>query len=186
MQATQQLREEHEGIKVVLAVLEHLAGEMRQGRAVKTEHLEQILDFLRTFADRCHHGKEEDELFPALANIGIPVEGGPIGMMLIEHTEGREYICGMGEALARLHAGESAHEAFARNARGYVDLLRAHINKENMVLFVMAEMHLPVAEDARLTAAFARIEQERIGAGVHERYHAMIHALRNEYLQKAA
>jgi len=186
MYATQQLRDEHEGIKVMLTVLEHLAGEMRAGRAVNITHLEQIVDFLRTFADRCHHGKEEEHLFPAFNAAGLPSEGGPVGVMLQEHTLGRGHIRGMVEALERLQAGEHAGEEFARHAQDYVDLLRAHIDKENNILFVMAERILPPQVHARLAESFEAIEQERIGPGEHERYHELIHTLRDTYLPKAA
>ncbi|MHB0936650.1 MAG: hemerythrin domain-containing protein [Armatimonadota bacterium] len=186
MYATQQLRDEHEGIKTVLTVLEHLAGEMRLGRSVHAGHLEQIIDFLRTFADACHHGKEEEHLFPALNAAGLPSEGGPVGVMLHEHTLGRGHIRGMADALERLQAGEDAGDDFARHAQAYVDLLRAHIDKENDILFTMAENILPPPVQARLAERFETIERERIGPGEHERYHELIHSLRETYLQKAA
>ena len=186
MFATQALRDEHEGILVMLDVLEHLAVDLQQGRPVNREHLAQLLDFLRTFADACHHGKEEDLLFPALVAAGLPAQGGPIGVMLSEHTQGREYIRGMAAALAKMSAGENADTEFSQHALGYVELLRAHIRKENMILFSLAEQHLPPAEHARLTRAFAEAEATKIGPGVHERYHAMIRQFRDRYLPAAA
>jgi len=186
MYATQQLRDEHEGIKTMLTVLEHLAGELRMGRSVNVGHLEQIVDFLRIFADKCHHGKEEEHLFPALTRAGLPSEGGPVGVMLHEHTLGRGHIQGMRAALDHLQAGEDAGEEFARHALAYVELLRAHIDKENNILFNMAEHILPPTEHARLTECFEAIEQERIGPGTHERFHELMHSLRETYLRKAA
>ena len=186
MYATQQLRDEHEGIKTVLTVLEHLAGEMAMGRSVQIGHLAQIVDFLRTFADACHHGKEEEHLFPALNAAGLPGEGGPVGVMLHEHTLGRAHIRGMVEALEQLQAGEDAGEDFARHALAYVELLRAHIDKENNILFTMAEHILPPPVHVRLAESFDTIEQERIGPGEHERWHEFIHTLSETYLQKAA
>lgn len=186
MYATQQLRDEHEGIKTMLTVLEHLAGEMAMGRSVHVGHLTQIVDFLRTFADACHHGKEEEHLFPALNAAGLPSEGGPVSVMLHEHTLGRAHIRGMNEALERLQAGEDAGGDFARHAQAYVELLRAHIDKENNILFTMAEHILLPTVHARLAECFDAIERERIGAGKHESYHALIHELSETYLQKAA
>jgi hemerythrin-like domain-containing protein len=182
MYATQQLREEHEGILVVLDVLEHLGREVALGRPVETADLARILDFLRTFADRCHHGKEEDLLFPALEVAGLPSQGGPIGVMLAEHTEGRAHIRGMADALARHPVGT----AFADHALAYVRLLRAHIDKENGVLFMMTERMLPATVHAALIDAFAHVEVDKIGPGVHEQYHALIEELQARYLQQAA
>jgi hemerythrin-like domain-containing protein len=186
MYATTQLRNEHEGILVILAVLEQIAETSQHGQVVDLADLDAILDFLRTFADRCHHGKEEDFLFPALVAMGLPAEGGPIGVMLAEHAQGRAYIREMGEALARLHAGEDGISLFATSALGYAELLRAHIAKENQILFMMAEHNLAPHIHEQLGQAFERIEEERIGAGAHERYHTLIHALQDKYLKTAA
>ncbi|HOF87500.1 MAG TPA: hemerythrin domain-containing protein [Armatimonadota bacterium] len=186
MYATDQLRAEHEGITVMLSVLERLADDVSAGRAVNLDHLAQVLDFLRTFADACHHGKEEELLFPALGRAGLPAEGGPVGVMLLEHTQGRAYIRGMADALEALRAGTGGATSFAKNAYGYVQLLRAHIDKENDILFVMAERLLPPAVHAQLIGEFETVEQERIGDGVHERYHALIHELEAIYLRRAA
>lgn len=183
MYATQELRDEHEGILVMLDVLERLADDAAQGRAVNLEHAGQVLDFLRTFADRCHHGKEEDLLFPALEAKGFPRDGGPTGVMLAEHAEGRAHIRAMGEALDQMRAGRGGEREFAAHARAYVHLLRAHIEKENMVLFAMAERALSPEDHERLAREFARVEAERIGPGVHECYHELIHTLQDIYLK---
>lgn len=183
MYATQDLRDEHEGIKIALAVLDRLANDLEAGKTVDTGDAEELVDFLRTFADRCHHGKEEDLLFPSLEKAGIPKEGGPIGVMLTEHTHGRDYIKAMSEALPMLRQNDpAARSQFASAAHGYAQLLRDHIAKENTVLFNMAEKFLPPEEHTRLKEGFDRIEEERIGPGVHERYHAMLDRLRDKYL----
>ncbi|MBP6964949.1 MAG: hemerythrin domain-containing protein [Armatimonadetes bacterium] len=183
MYATQDLRDEHEGIKVALAVLDRLAGRIEADDRKVLDDVEQIVDFLKTFADRCHHGKEEDLLFPALESAGVPRENGPIGVMLAEHTGGREYIRAMGDALRGLREGASgAASAFADAAHGYARLLGEHIEKENDVLFTIAESRLTPEQHARLAEGFEQIEQERIGPGVHERYHALLDRLRDTYL----
>lgn len=184
MYATQELRDEHEGIRIALAVLDHLADEAEAGRSVSADDIEQIVDFLRTFADRCHHGKEEDLLLPALERAGIPREDGPIGVMLADHDEGRTHIRAMSESIAGLREdAPGAKAAFASAARGYAQLLNEHIMKENSVLFVMAEQNLSPEEHTRLAEGFEQIEQERIGPGVHEQYHALLHRLQDKYLQ---
>ncbi len=183
MKATQVLRDEHDGILAMLAIVEAAARRLREGKPVPPDLMTNAVGFFRNFADRCHHGKEEGELFPALVARGIPKEGGPIGVMLAEHDEGRAFVRGMGEAAARYAAGETAAvPALVSNTLGYVNLLRAHIDKENNVLFEMADGVLSDSEQSQLFDAFERIEQTRIGPGEHERYHAMI----GEYQKIAA
>ncbi|MHB1001179.1 MAG: hemerythrin domain-containing protein [Armatimonadota bacterium] len=183
MYATQDLRDEHEGIKIALAVLDRLANDLEAGKTVELDDVEQLVDFLKTFADKCHHGKEEELLFPALEKAGIPVDGGPIGVMLTDHTHGREFISAMNSALPGLRKGDAgAVKTFADAAHGYVNLLNDHIVKENTVLFVMAEQRLSPEEHSKMAEGFECIEQERIGPGVHERYHAMLDRLQHKYL----
>ncbi len=182
MNATDQLRAEHEGILTMLQILERISEQMNSGKRANLGHLDQIIEFLGVFADKCHHGKEEDILFPALEKVGIPREGGPIGVMLHDHDQGRKYIREMREALEELRKGQDGADGFVRAARGYIELLRGHIMKENNVLFVMAERNLSKDEQTRLLDAFELMEQEKIGIGKHEAFHRLLDELSSVYL----
>nr|MBC7245564.1 hemerythrin domain-containing protein [Chloroflexota bacterium] len=185
MRATEQLMEEHRAIERTLNILEEVCQKLEAGKAVEAEHLERILEFIRVFADQCHHGKEEDLLFPAMEMAGIPREGGPIGVMLIEHTHGREYVKGMSGAVSRYKAGESkAASDFVTNARGYIVLLRQHINKEDNILYRMADMHLSAEKQRELLEQFAQVEHERIGPGKHEEFHKLLEYLESIYARE--
>ena len=178
MTATETLKHEHRVIELVLGAVDREARKAVKGEPVDPSFFAQAIEFIRTFADKCHHGKEETALFPAMAKAGIPVEQGPIGVMLAEHDEGRRYIRGMGEALEAYKRGEqSARKPLAENARGYASLLAQHIQKEDNILFPMANQVLSDAEQQRLIGEFDRIESEKIGPGVHEHYHQMIDEL---------
>jgi hemerythrin-like domain-containing protein len=166
--ATEVLMSEHRVIEKVLAAVEKLA--QRPG-PIPIEPWEKALDFIRNFADRCHHLKEEGLLFPALEEHGIPREGGPIGVMLMEHEEGRGYVRAMAAALSA--AGQDpggAKERLVQNARGYLRLLREHIAKEDQILFVMVDAHLEAHEQKKLLEQFEEHESKEMGSGFHERY----------------
>jgi|YNPNPStandDraft_1061719.scaffolds.fasta_scaffold126390_1 hemerythrin-like domain-containing protein len=184
MRATELLMEEHRAIETMLRILEGVCQRLQAGETVDAEHLERILEFIRVFADQCHHGKEEDLLFPAMEMAGIPREGGPIGVMLIEHTQGREYVKGMSNAVSRYQAGESkAASDFIANARGYIALLRQHISKEDNILYRMADMHLTAEKQEELLKQFERVERERIGPGKHEQFHQLLEQLGKIYAE---
>jgi hemerythrin-like domain-containing protein/uncharacterized protein (DUF2249 family) len=153
---TADLRHEHDLILRALAVMQRLVN----APALDRQALGEVVEFLRTFADRCHHGKEEEHLFPVLAARGVPVDGGPIGVMLAEHEQGR--------AMLRLMADGGDAEAVDA-ARRYAAVLREHIAKENDVLFPIAEQALTPAEQERVRAGFEAIEQTVVGPGIHER-----------------
>ena len=154
------LRHEHEVILRALALLERIGQELKAGKSVDRAALAWLIDFFKTFADRCHHGKEEQHLFPAMERHGIPREGGPTGVMLVEHDQGRAFI--------RIMA-EGNDQEVAEAIKGYVNLLRAHIDKENDILFPMAEQVIPEEERRTLSQAFEAVEQLVAGPGLHER-----------------
>ena len=153
---TDVLRDEHTIILRGLDLLGAAADRPEAGAAPPDGWWEEVLGWLRAFADRNHHAKEEDLLFPALINAGVPAEGGPIDVMLEEHAQGR--------ALVRAMA-ESRGAARAAKAREYVALLRAHIDKENGVVFPLADAVLDDAEQRALASAFTAVESEP-GRGV--------------------
>jgi hemerythrin-like domain-containing protein len=138
--ATERLREEHVLILRVAGVLERLAQRSELRGETDFEAFEDCIDFVRLYADACHHGKEEDLLFPALESQGMPGRAGPIAVMLEEHRQGREYARHMRNAIEPARAGdEDALRRLRNAARGYVALIRGHILKEDNVLFEMAD-----------------------------------------------
>jgi hemerythrin-like domain-containing protein len=145
----------------------------RQDRAAS-----KLIDFIRTFADGCHHAKEEDLLFVRLGERGFPTQGGPVAVMLHEHELGRAHVAAVADGLEAAAAGdEVAREAVAKHLAGYADLLRHHIFKEDNVLFPMADQALSTEDQVALAADFARVEHDEIGEGVHERYEALAREL---------
>jgi hemerythrin-like domain-containing protein len=175
---TQILMEEHELILQALDALEKKVAAVQAGSPPDKEYFEKAVEFLRGFADKCHHGKEEDLLFKRMADRGFPVRGGPIAVMLQEHDMGRAFIRGIADGAAAVGTDPAAAERIAENARGYIDLLRDHIGKENSILFPMADQVLGPEDQADLGKAFERFEAEETGAGVHEAMLKLLDELR--------
>jgi len=183
MKATDELRKEHQGIEIMLRVLQAVTDKFDRGEEVYTEHLDGILEFLSIFVDKCHHGKEEEFLFPALEVAGVPREHGPIGVMLSEHEQGRKLVARLKGAVKGYKSGDSANTASARRIiNEYVALLTQHIAKENTVLFPMADAKLDSNKDAELFEAFEQLELDRIGVGKHDEFHALLHRLQETFL----
>jgi hemerythrin-like domain-containing protein len=95
MKATRQLMDEHEGIKLMLNIIGNICQRLDNKEEIDSKTFDQVIEFLKVFVDKCHHAKEEELLFPALEKAGIAKEGGPIGMMLQEHEEGRNLVKSM-------------------------------------------------------------------------------------------
>ncbi len=149
---TDVLREEHRVILRALGVLEAAAARLAGGRPLPEGWWPEVIGLLRTFADKNHHAKEETSLFPAMVKAGVPSVGGPIEVMLEEHQRGRALVRAM-------EAGEAA--ARAAKAREYVTLLREHIDKENGVLFPLADAVLDEAAQRALQREFDAVEAEQ-------------------------
>ncbi len=173
--ATEILSQEHRVIERMLTVLETLTQKPVESAM---EDWKKALDFFSRFADQCHHLKEEQLLFPVMEEHGIPREGGPIGMMLMEHEEGRTYVRAMAGAIALVEAkNEAAEKIVVDKANAYLRLLREHIQKEDEVLFRIADDVIPADEQKELLRSFEEHEVKEMGSGVHEKYLKLVEEL---------
>ncbi len=175
--ATQILKDEHRVIEGVLDSVE----KMLQSDRIDKGFFTNALDFFRNFADGCHHHKEEDELFPVLEAAGVPNDGGPIGCMLSEHEQGRRLLKRVSENLDGAAAAEPVAVAAVRTAAtDYISMLRFHIQKEDNVLFNLADQMLTEAQQKAMIEAFDRAEQHDGDPGKHERYLKLADSLRKQ------
>jgi hemerythrin-like domain-containing protein len=183
MKATQQLKDDHESILIMISVLEKISYDLESGKTPDTEQCEKIIDFIKVFADKSHHGKEEEYLFPAMENHGFSHDNGPIAVMLDEHEQGRSYIKNLNSSLIDFKNGnKDAVKGIISNSRGYAFLLRNHIEKENNILFSMADKVINENEQFLLYETFVKIEKERIGSEKQEEFQKLLKTLQTIYL----
>jgi hemerythrin-like domain-containing protein len=149
---TRALRDEHTIILEVLDRFEHALPHAARTTDAGSRRLAVFIEIFRGFADFCHHRKEEIGLFKLLERHGM---GTAVACMLEEHHEGRALIAQLEDAV---NLGDAA--GFEAAGHGYVDLLRAHINKENHMLFEMADASLNAAEVAEFARLCDQIEAE--------------------------
>jgi hemerythrin-like domain-containing protein len=159
------LRAEHELVARVLGVAERMAQHALGGAAVEGADREALLTLLREFIDYLHHAKEEQHLFPLLERKGLPRAGGPIGVMLAEHDRSR----GLIEEIARLGASPDSARPWGDAVRTCVTLMRQHLQKENGVLYVMAERLLSADEQEQIARACAEIDAQPPGPDIRAR-----------------
>ena len=162
------LEAEHRVIEKVVAVAAVLAETLETGGAVKPETLREIVAFMRNYADKCHHGKEEAELFPLLERRGVPMRGCPVGALTGEHAQGRALVTALSDAGAGYEAGDvGAREALLTSLRGITSLYPNHIWKEDYLLFPMTNKVLSQEDQQELQARFEKVE-EGMEPGAHE------------------
>lgn len=164
MRATQTLEQEHRVIETVLDWLDDTTENMAAGRYVNPETVSLALEFFVEFADRCHHAKEEDLLFPLLEQRGVSPARGPTGCMRREHVTGRGLLEKAREALRRLEAKEPlAQEEFLHAAIHFSSLLRNHIQKEDHCVFPMADRLMTESDQTAMEAHFSRVDGSPAG-----------------------
>jgi len=178
------LKEEHQAILLMLQVLEAACKKLEAGKDLNKDDLYKMVDFIKIFADKSHHYKEEDLLFPAMVEAGIPKDGGPIGVMLAEHTMGRNFVQGMRQALEEFSTGKTeASSQIVTNARGYIELLTNHIYKEDNILYPMAEMHITDERHNELLEEFEQVITDKIGIDKHKELIETLNQLKDTYLK---
>ncbi len=155
------MMQEHELIVEVLAALQAMAEKLAAGKEVARQDVADFGRFFRDFADKCHHGKEEDRLFVKMVEAGFPKDGGPIAVMLAEHDAGRQEVRGLlaiGSGSGPLSEAERARAIEC--AGQLVPLLYAHIQKENNILYPMAQDTIPPEEFELLDRSCEAFDQE--------------------------
>lgn len=170
---TRVMVEEHQLILRMIALVEEQAALVESGRGRDWQFFLDAVDFIRNYADRFHHAKEEDVLFVALVANGMPAKQSPIEAMDLEHEQGRAHVRALEDAARRALAGESRQEfTILLHARAYAKLLRGHIDKEDQILYPLAERVLP--EEVRPAMLAAYTVAERRTPGLAEKYRRLV------------
>ena len=154
------LVQEHGQILGLLELIPELLGLLERAPASAMPLLEGCLDFIRGYADRYHHAKEEDILF------GFFDPGEIIQVMLEDHVQGRHHV-------AEMSAGLSQGDAprVAAQLRAYGELLRGHILREDTILYPWMDRTLSLRQVGELFGRCAEVEA-RLGpqARAHEAF----------------
>ncbi|MAH43043.1 cation-binding protein [archaeon] len=151
---------EHKNILKVIKSLEKECENIEKGKDIDKTFFREAIEFIRNYADRFHHAKEEDILFKEF-NKKVEQEPGcahcnPVEQMLIEHDEGRAFVKAMEQAVEK----EDKNNVI-ENARGYAALLQEHIFKEDNILYPMTDDALDEKTKEQMLEKFNKIQDER-------------------------
>ena len=183
MQPTKQLKEEHNGIKVMLQALETISDRLKSGKEVDTGHLDMIAEFMQIYIDKCHHGKEERMLFPAVEKTGVTKENKIIEELLAEHVSGRVKMNKFIKDIVKYKKSKpKASPKMTQNIKSYVTSLNKHIEKEDTIFYPLADQNLPATVQGELMWKMEEFEEEVIGAGEHEKLNNLLNTLIDTYI----
>lgn len=177
----QTLVAEHDLILRGTAALSKVLARDQRGGRFSQSFYERALLFFSDFVERVHHAKEERVLFPELELNGIAVIGGPIGWMLEEHVAGKVHIELARKALRDVAGGDAdAREVFRREAAALVNLTKVHIEKENGILFRMAERVLGTETADYVAKRFESTERAAGEDADHVRFVSLVEGMERE------
>ncbi len=174
---------EHDEIKKVIKVVRKICFEIIKGMDVPYDDFAMAIEFIRNYADKYHHGKEEDMLFIEMDNELLELIGeGPVQGMLIEHNFGRAFIIQLEMALAAHKGGdEEAIVDIIGNAMGYANLLTKHINKEDNMIYKYASANLKEETLDRLDVEFEEFERCKHNIKTRDEYVKLAQQLEEKY-----
>jgi len=173
---TRVLVEEHRLILRMIDLLEEQTRQVEEGRSRNWDFFLEAVDFIRNFADRFHHAKEEDVLFRELVKNGMPEKNSPVAAMLMAHDQGRAHVAALETAAQKARQGKPGQvPIIAENAHGYAALLRDHIAKEDGILYPLSERVLPEEVRPGMVEAYRRAADA--APGVEEHYRQIVERL---------
>ncbi len=160
MTSIQTMQAEHRLIESVVKALGDAATAIEKGRQPDANMLTNAVGFLRTYADKLHHGKEEAWFFPMLVRRGVPPQGCPIGGLNREHEKGRALVKALADHVSACQQRQpGSQQELLTTLREILDLYRNHIWKEDAMVFPMAEKLLTAADQEELAAKFAEVDR---------------------------
>lgn len=184
MNSIEILEKEHENIKRAIRVIRKISLGIMEGMKIPYDDLYSIADFIKNYADKHHHGKEEDMLFVDMSKeLSGVIGNGPIQGMLIEHNSGRNFVRNLEIALKSHQNGDNESKIdIIANAVGYGNLLTDHINKENNMLFRFAVNNLKKETLDKLDSQFDSYERNEVHMKAKKKYLDLIDELEKKYL----
>ncbi len=163
--ATRVLSEEHQQILKVANALEAECRLIEAGKQPDKKFFEHAISFIRNYADKFHHAKEEDILFKELCRDTVELHCNPVQQMLYEHESGRSFVKGIEDGLK-----ENNPSKICRSATGYADLIKDHIFKEDNILYPMAERALSQKIKRSMLERFKKAESKKFGKTAIKKY----------------
>ena len=175
MQARGPLMIEHRLIERMLSVVKGVLADIESTHEVDPVFVDVAVDFIRMYADRTHHGKEEDILFRELNDKQLNEKDRKIMKELIdEHVFGRHTTKALVEANARYRNGDdTALTEIAARLQTLAEFYPRHIEKEDKVFFPASRAYFTDEEDQAMLSEFWEFDRRMI----HEKYETLVEGL---------
>ncbi|QHI73593.1 hemerythrin domain-containing protein [Aminipila terrae] len=172
MKYIEMMVEEHRNIERLLTVIRKYCYKVLQNDEMDYADFFTLIDIVRNYADKHHHGKEEKLLFDIMIKELSPIAEKIVkNGMLVEHDLGRLYIQNLESAVNSVIAGDDeARLDVIANAISYTKLLERHIEKEDNVIYQFAQKNLSERTQIKLERECNLFELEAQDKNVQKKY----------------
>lgn len=175
---------EHDNILRLIHIVKKVCTKLMEGADVNDEDFRKMIEFIRKYADKHHHGKEEEILFAEMTN-----HLGEMGTkliqhgMLVEHDLGRRFIMDLETALNQYKEKPNVNDKLeiVANAVGYANLLIRHIDKENQVIYPFAQRSLESSILESVDKRVSVFEEDAKTQKIQDHYLGILEDLENKY-----
>ena len=183
MDAIDLMMDEHKYILRGLKIFRKLSIEILNTNTVDFESYETMISFVRNYADKHHHNKEEVVLFKKMeTQLGEKIVKGPLSGMYIEHDLGRQHITLLEEALLRVKAGDLDSQVdIIANSICYSDLLTRHIDKEDTLIYSFARRLLSKDDMEDINVSCENLESQATEKQLQKEYIDALEMLEKKY-----
>ena len=169
------LKAEHDAMEIILMAMKKRAVDMRYNRQVDLFRIAQIIDFLRTYNDSCHHHKEEKYLFPAILEYDIPWSKETINHLVNEHQAAHNYLNEIEEKLHVFLSGQNQNlEALSFSMLQYIMLEENHIKTENEVLLPLVGKYFDKQKQDSVTMKFKTVQNLELSHQKHLEFYLLL------------
>lgn len=182
MDAVDLMKEEHEYIKRGLKVIRKMSISILESGEIDYEDFKSIIEFIRNYADKHHHNKEESILFKKMQEQAGEMVKAPLSGMFIEHDLGRLFISNLELALQRVKDGDrDSRVDVIANAIGYADLLNRHIDKEDNAIYSFARRTLSADALEDVNNACSLVEKSAKENNIQDTYTEILKSLERKW-----
>ena len=182
MTPTENLIKEHEEINELLDIMSKIAMKIKSKDVFYPNDVEEIIDYLIIIIDKSHHGKEDEVFYPELISSGIPNEKAPLSIINYEHTLAKRYLKDISSCVVNCKIGNDfSGELLADSLTNYVVVIKNHIQREEEIVFPIANEVLSSEKQNEISQRFEAIEQNNISLSFFDRFNKLLKKLKVKY-----
>jgi hemerythrin-like domain-containing protein len=186
MKPTDNLIIEHREISELLNIMSIIAENIKSKDVFYPNDVEEIINYLIIILDKSHQGKEDGVLYPELILSGIPKETAPLSIINYEHNLAKHYLNDINSCVVNCKIGNDfSGELLADSLTNYVIVIQNHIQREEEIVFPLANEVLSDEKQNEISQKFEDIEQKNMAHNFADHFNKLLNKLHNKYLVKA-